>query len=91
MSKVIARDVKSGKITESDGKNYHNSVMSRIITTTNIAEAFDCDIIIEAIVEDKQVKIDFYKHIAPLIKPSAIFASNTSSLQITDMALVSCY
>ncbi len=89
LSKMIARDVKNNKLTADEGKLYHGTVMSRIITTTNIAEAHNCDIIIEAIIEDKQIKLDFYKHIGPLIKPSAIFASNTSSLLITEMALVS--
>lgn len=89
LAKMIARDVKNGKMTEDEAKLYHGTVMSRIITTTDIAEAHDCDVIVEAIIEDKDAKIKFYKHLGPLIKPSAVFASNTSSLQITDMALAS--
>lgn len=89
LAKIVARDIKKKKMTASEGAAYQDKVLSRIITTTDIAQAHDCDLIIEAIVEDKKAKIDFYKHIGPLIKPSAIFASNTSSLQITEMALAS--
>ena len=44
---MIARNIKHHKMTEADGKDYHEKVMSRIITTTDIAEAHDCDLIIE--------------------------------------------
>jgi len=86
LSKVIAKDVKNNKISEADGKALFNTIKSRIITTTKISDAFDCDLIIEAIAEDRDLKLQFYKALGPQIKPSAIFASNTSSLQITDIA-----
>ncbi len=44
------------------------------------------DLIVEAIVEKERVKLDFYTTLGPLIKPTAIFASNTSSLAITPMS-----
>lgn len=88
--------------------------MARITTSTNVADAADCDLIIEvgilrsshllvaivlknlvvvmflqAIIEKEDIKIDFYKKLGPLIKPSCVFASNTSSLAITNMAVAS--
>eukprot|EP01039_Chlorochromonas_danica_P010162 gene10162-11246_t len=90
LSKVIAKDVKNGKIaSEEEGKKKFNEVISRIHPTIKLADAGDCDVIIEAIVEIEQVKIDFYKTLAPLAKKDTIFASNTSSLPITNMALAS--
>ena len=67
----------------------YDEIMSRISTTTDLSAAKDCDIIIEAIVENIEIKTAFYKNISHLIKPEAIFASNTSSLPITSMALAS--
>ena len=67
----------------------HEETMSKIKTTTRLSDAYDCDLIIEAIIENENIKIDFYKGLGPLIKPSAIFASNTSSLAVTTMAIES--
>lgn len=89
LKKMIAKDVKKGKMTEEEGKTTFADVMSKIVLTTDIAKAHDCDLIVEAIVERMDVKEAFYKDLADKIKPDAIFASNTSSLQITGMAKVS--
>ncbi|CAE7719106.1 hbd, partial [Symbiodinium microadriaticum] len=83
LKKMIAKDVKKGKVTDDEGKTNFAEVMSRIVLTTDIAKAHNCDLIIEAIVENMDVKLDFYKHLADKIKSDAIFASNTSSLQVT--------
>lgn len=89
LGKVMARDIKKGNRTEEDAKAYTAGVMGRIRTTTNVAEAHDCDLIIEAIAENRDLKLQFYKALGPQIKPSCVFASNTSSLQITEMAIAS--
>jgi 3-hydroxyacyl-CoA dehydrogenase len=49
----------------------------------------DCDLIVEAIVEIEKVKIDFYKNLGKIANSKTVFASNTSSLPITNMALAS--
>ena len=49
----------------------------------------DCDLVVEAIVEDAGVKEKFYADLGGRIKPGAIFASNTSSLKVTPMAVAS--
>lgn len=89
LGKVVARDVKNNKRTVDEGKAYFTEVMGRIRTTTNLAEAHDCDLIVEAIAENRDLKMQFYKALGPQIKPECIFASNTSSLQITEMAMAS--
>ncbi len=45
--------------------------------------------LLQAIIENKRIKLDFYKQLGPIIKPSAIFVSNTSSLPITEMSVAS--
>jgi len=89
LSKVTARAVKTGKQTPEGAKQMFDETLGRISTTTNMADAADCDLIIEAIIEKEDIKIDFYKMLGPLIKPEAVFASNTSSLPITNMAIAS--
>lgn len=89
LAKVVARSVKTGKETPEGAKKSYDDIMGRITTSTNVADAADCDLIIEAIIEKEDIKIDFYKKLGPLIKPSCVFASNTSSLAITNMAIAS--
>jgi len=90
LSKVIAKDVTKGKYkTEAEGKAEYDKIMSRITTTTDLKDAKDCDLIIEAIAENMDLKVNFYKNLGPIIKKECVFASNTSSLQITNMAIAS--
>jgi 3-hydroxybutyryl-CoA dehydrogenase len=53
--------------------------------TTNVADLADCDLVIEAIVENLDAKRALYTELDKVAKPEAIFASNTSSLSITEM------
>jgi 3-hydroxyacyl-CoA dehydrogenase len=71
---------------QQEGKDRYNEIMGLMSTSINVADLKDCDIIVEAIVENEPIKIDFYKKLGVLIKPDCIFASNTSSLLITNMA-----
>lgn len=90
LSKIIAKETKKGiHSSDAEAKVRYDSVMANITGTTNIADAADCDLIVEAIVENEEIKCAFYKDLGPIIKPEAIFASNTSSLPITSMALAS--
>jgi 3-hydroxyacyl-CoA dehydrogenase len=73
LNKVTARAVKKGQSPESAQKIYEET-MGRIDTSTNISDASDCDLIIEAIVEKEDVKIDFYKTLGPIVKPSCVSA-----------------
>jgi len=90
LEKVAAREFKNGKIkTLQEGTDKSKEILSRIKTGTKLSDAVDCDLIIEAIVEKEDVKIEFYSQLGHIVKPNAIFASNTSSLSITPMAIAS--
>lgn len=78
LMKMLEKDAAKGKISTAEVKPKYDQVMSRISTTTSLADAKDCDLIIEAIVEKMDVKVGFYTSLGPLIKPDCIFASNTS-------------
>jgi 3-hydroxybutyryl-CoA dehydrogenase len=62
-----------------------SEALGRLKGTTKFEDLADCDIVIEAITENLQVKRETYAAIDKLVKPAAIFASNTSSLVITEM------
>jgi 3-hydroxybutyryl-CoA dehydrogenase len=59
--------------------------MSRLKGTTKFEDLADCDIVIEAITENLQAKRETYVALDGVVKANAIFASNTSSLVITEM------
>ncbi|PYS23243.1 MAG: 3-hydroxybutyryl-CoA dehydrogenase [Acidobacteria bacterium] len=59
--------------------------LERLKGTTKFEDLADCDIVIEAITENLQVKRETFAAIDKIVKPGAIFASNTSSLVITEM------
>jgi len=90
LSKILAKGLKKGTYAnEQEVKEKFDSVMSNIQPSANVADAKDCDMVVEAIIENEEIKCAFYKDLGAIIKPEAIFASNTSSLPITSMALAS--
>lgn len=65
------------------------AAMGNISTVTGIsATPSDSDLVIEAVYEDKGVKQNIFKELEGLIQPGAIFASNTSSISITELSAV---
>lgn len=86
LGKIQARNVKKGLISEEEAKQKVAETLARITPTTKTEDLADCDLVIEAIVENVDVKKEFYASLGKIVKPSAIFASNTSSLAITDFA-----
>jgi 3-hydroxyacyl-CoA dehydrogenase/enoyl-CoA hydratase/3-hydroxybutyryl-CoA epimerase len=79
---VLSDLIKKGRAKESD----REATLSRITATADYSALKDCDLIIEAVFEDRKVKSDTYAKAQPLLKPDAIFASNTSTLPINSLA-----
>ena len=82
IEKNLAGSVAKGKITEADKA----ATLGRIIATTELTSAKDCDLVIEAIIENKQVKMDLYRQLEEICPPHVLFVSNTSSIPITELA-----
>jgi 3-hydroxybutyryl-CoA dehydrogenase len=82
IDRQLARLVEKEKIGAAD----RDAALSRIRGTTRLEELADRDIVIEAVVEDLAVKNEIWRTLDDLCSPEAIFASNTSSLTIADMA-----
>ena len=79
---VIDDLIKKGRAKESD----RDAVLSRITATADYAAVSDCDLVIEAVFEDRKVKAETYAKAQPLLRKDAIFASNTSTLPINSLA-----
>ncbi len=82
ISKNMERQVRSEKITEAEKQ----AALSRIIATTDIAQAGDVDLVIEAATENEPVKHAIFESLAPHIRDTTILTSNTSSISITRLA-----
>ncbi|NNM35043.1 MAG: 3-hydroxybutyryl-CoA dehydrogenase [Gemmatimonadetes bacterium] len=82
VEKSLGRAVEKGKLTDED----RESVLSRLTFTTELDELADRDLIIEAIVEAMEAKNELFSYLDGVAGDHTIFASNTSSLTVTDMA-----
>ena len=82
LQKVMNRLVEKGKFTSKEAID----IQQRIERTTDIERLKDCNLIIEAVVEDIEVKKNVFKKIEGIVSKEAIIASNTSSLSITSLA-----
>jgi 3-hydroxybutyryl-CoA dehydrogenase len=81
IEKSLAKFAEKGTITA----DQQQEIRGRLTGTTEFAALADCDIIVEAIIENLDTKRDTYRQLDELCKPDTIFASNTSSLSITEM------
>jgi len=81
IEKSLSKFAEKGTITA----DQQREIRGRLSGTTNFEDLADCDIIIEAIIENLEEKRNTYRQLDALCKPETIFASNTSSLSITEM------
>jgi 3-hydroxybutyryl-CoA dehydrogenase len=81
IEKSLARFAEKGTITVEQ----QQQTRDRLSGTTSFDDLSDCDIIIEAIIENLEEKQNTYRQLDAVCKPETIFASNTSSLSITQM------
>ncbi|GAC1632094.1 MAG: 3-hydroxybutyryl-CoA dehydrogenase [Candidatus Acidiferrum sp.] len=82
IEKNLARLVEKGTITET----VKGEIRGRLKGTTAVDELKDCDLVVEAIIEQLPAKKELFGALDRLCPPSTIFASNTSSLTITEIA-----
>jgi len=81
IEKSLAKFAEKGTITSTQ----QTEIRGRLSGTTSFDQLAGCDIIIEAIIENLEEKRNTYRQLDEICKPETIFASNTSSLSITEM------
>jgi 3-hydroxyacyl-CoA dehydrogenase/enoyl-CoA hydratase/3-hydroxybutyryl-CoA epimerase len=79
---LLDKDIKKGRMLPADKGLF----LDRIKATTKFEEMTGCDLVIEAVFEDRAIKADVTKKTEALLDKSAVFASNTSTLPITGLA-----
>jgi len=87
LKQLSQKAVQKGKLTDEEGEKAVAEPLSRIKTTTDVADVAEADLIIEAIAENLPIKMKFFEQIGEIAKPEAIIATNTSSFSVSDMAV----
>ncbi len=82
IERFLSKGVKKGKLTEDRKKE----ILSSIKSTTRLEDLEGVDLVIEAIVENLDAKMELYRRLDEVVRHETIFASNTSSLCITQLA-----
>jgi 3-hydroxybutyryl-CoA dehydrogenase len=82
IDKQLARAVEKGKSSQEDA----DALRARIQGTLDYTQLADCDLVIEAITESLALKLEMWREVDQIVKPEAVFATNTSSLAVIDQA-----
>jgi len=89
LTKISEKQVQAGKLDKDKAASFVSSTFSRIKPTLNIQDLAECDLIVEAIIENLELKKKVAADLGKIAKDGAIIASNTSSLPIIDIAKAS--
>ncbi len=84
IEKNLNRNIKKGRLEEEEKEK----ILGRIHIVTEHEKLEDCDLVIEAIAEDMEIKKETFKELDSICKEDTILATNTSSLSITEIASV---
>lgn len=84
IEKLLTKNVAKGKMTEEKKAE----VLGNLHPTLDINDAKDCDLVVEAAIENMEIKSNLFKQLDEICKPECILATNTSSLPITEIAAV---
>ena len=82
IEKNLGRQVKSEKISDADMR----AALGLISSSTELASLSDCDLVIEAATENEEIKTEIFKALTPHLSPTALVATNTSSISVTRLA-----
>jgi 3-hydroxybutyryl-CoA dehydrogenase len=82
IQKFLKGGVEKGKLTQADLER----TLGNLSASTDVADLAGCDLVVEAVTENLDLKRELLGELDRVVKPEAIFASNTSSLSITEMS-----
>ena len=83
--KTFAYSIKKRKMTK---KDLDAMIENHLTTTSSLEDLKDVDLVIEAVLEDMDVKQGIWKQLEGICRPDVVFATNTSALPITEMATI---
>jgi len=80
----LARHVAKERMTEEE----RQAILGRISVTDHLGQLADCDLVIESVVEDLEVKRELFSELEQIVKPGGILATNTSTLPVVELAMM---
>jgi 3-hydroxybutyryl-CoA dehydrogenase len=83
LQKSFERQVSKERMTQAEA----DEILARVRVTDHLGQLANCDLVIESVVEDLEVKKFLFAELEQIVKPSGILATNTSTLPIVDMAM----
>jgi 3-hydroxybutyryl-CoA dehydrogenase len=84
MAKSLAKQVDRGKL-DSDERD---AILGRVTATNHLGDLVNCDLVIESVIEDLEIKKTLFAELDSVIKSTAILATNTSTLPVIELAMV---
>ena len=84
LEKSLAKQVERGKLEEAAAKE----IAARVSATDDLQALADCDLVLESVVEDLDVKKALFRELDDVVKDGAILATNTSTLPVVELAMV---
>jgi 3-hydroxybutyryl-CoA dehydrogenase len=82
IDRYLTRGVEKGRLTDDE----RDAALGRLALTTELAELADCDLVIEAVLEELDLKREVFAELDRVTRPDAVLATNTSALSVTEIA-----
>jgi len=84
IDKTLARNVEKGRISTAEKQ----AILARLVPSTDLQDAAGVDFVVEAAIENMEIKTKIFRRLDEVTRPGVILATNTSSLPITEIAAV---
>jgi len=82
IERYLGRAVEKGRMSATD----HDAALARLSLTTELADLAECDLVIEAVLEELPLKREVFAELSRVVRPDAILATNTSALSVSEIA-----
>ena len=82
IERYLARAVEKGRLSAAD----RDAAVGRLTLTTDLADLADCDLVVEAVLEELRLKRELFAELERVTRPDAILATNTSALSVSEIA-----
>ncbi len=82
IERYLARALEKGRLSEAD----RDAAVGRLTLTTDLSDLADCDLVVEAVLEELDLKRELFAELDRVTRPDAILATNTSALSVSEIA-----
>jgi 3-hydroxybutyryl-CoA dehydrogenase len=82
IERYLSRGVEKGRLSEGD----RDAALARLSLTTELADLADCDLVVEAVLEELELKREVFRELERVTRSDAILATNTSALSVSEIA-----